>query len=71
MITVRDVFTNFDEFDMFIAEEKISSVYSLTNPSTIWKRWPGVETDVYFWVDTVDGKSVGVTRNGTFLVHAS
>lgn len=71
MITVRDIFPEFDQFDMFIAEEKVSSVYSLTNPSTLWVTWPGKETDVYFWVDTVNGNNVGVNRLGEFLVHAS
>ena len=67
MITVRDVFPNFDEFDMFIAEENVKSIYSLANPSTLWATWPGKETDVYFWVSTED-KHVGVTRSGGFVV---
>jgi hypothetical protein len=67
MITVRDVFPDFEEFDVFIAEESVRKIYSLTNPSTLWATWPGKETDVYFWV-TTDDKNVGVNRNGEFVV---
>lgn len=67
MITVRDVFPDFEEFDVFIAEESVRKIYSLTNPSTLWAQWPGKETDVYFWV-TTDDKNVGVNRNGEFVV---